>query len=82
MDYFLRAIKYFGKVLVVFVAILAILYFVTPEYRGGSIPDMFKDGWKSIAYILGLFAVVSAIRPLIDIKRDEARRKMQDSDSE
>lgn len=65
MRYFLRALKYFFKIIIVFTAIVLILKFILPQYKGESIPGMFKDGMNSIYMIIGIFAVFSGIYPLL-----------------
>lgn len=65
MRYFLRALKYFFKIVIIFAAIVLILKFILPQYKGESIPGMFKDGMNSIYMIIGIFAVFSGIYPLL-----------------
>lgn len=65
MRYFLRALKYFFKIVIIFAAIVLVLKFILPQYKGESIPGMFKDGMNSIYMIIGIFAVFSGIYPLL-----------------
>lgn len=65
MRYFLRALKYFFKIVIIFAAIILVLKFILPQYKGESIPGMFKDGMNSIYMIIGIFAVFSGIYPLL-----------------
>lgn len=65
MRYFLRALKYFFKIVIIFAVIVLVLKFILPQYKGESIPGMFKDGMNSIYMIIGIFAVFSGIYPLL-----------------
>lgn len=61
MKYVIRAVKYFIQISVTMALILAIL--MMAGLVSTDVNIAFKDGWKSIAIIIGMFAVVSAVYP-------------------
>ena len=61
MRYIIRAIKYFLYISVLFSLIIGIL--VLAGVVSADINVMFKNGWKSVGYILLLFAAVAAVYP-------------------
>ena len=61
MRYLVRAVKYFFWFSIIFVLIMVVL--VLLGLAGGSPDQMFRDGWKSVAYIVALFAAVAAFYP-------------------
>ena len=62
MKYLIRAVKYFLYISVLVTLILYIL--VLLKMVSPDINIMFKNGWKSVGIILGMFAVISAIYPV------------------
>lgn len=62
MKYLIRSVKYFLYITVIITLILCIL--VLLKMVSPDINVMFKNGWKSVGLILGMFAVVSAIYPM------------------
>ena len=62
MTYLRRSFKYFIQLILLFIVLIGVLMLI------GMIPkdiaQAFRKGWTSIFYILGLFAVMSAIYPL------------------
>lgn len=62
MKYLIRSVKYFLYITVVITLILCIL--VLLKMVSPDINVMFKNGWKSVGLILGMFAAVSAIYPM------------------
>lgn len=62
MKYFIRSVKYFLYITVIITLILTIL--VLLKMVSPDINVMFKNGWKSVGLILGMFAVISAIYPI------------------
>lgn len=63
MKYLVRAIKYFFWFSIIFIMIMVVL--VMLGMAGGSPDQMFRDGWKSVAYIAVLFAAVAAFYPKV-----------------
>lgn len=62
MRYFLRSLKYFVYICVIFtVIILALVLF---KAVSSDINVMFRNGWKSVGIIVAMFAAVSAFYPL------------------
>ena len=61
MKYLRRVVKYFIQICVTMALILAIL--MLAGLVSSDINVAFKDGWKSVGLILGMFAVVSAVYP-------------------
>lgn len=59
--YLARAAKYFVWFAVIFVLIIAVL--IVTGLAEGSVEEMFRDGYKSLAEIAVLFLVVAAIYP-------------------
>lgn len=62
MKYLIRSVKYFLYITVIITLILCIL--VLLKMVSPDINVMFKNGWKSVGLILGMFAAVSAIYPM------------------
>lgn len=62
MTYLRRSFKYFIQLILLFIVLIGVLMLI------GMIPkdiaQAFRKGWTSVFYILGLFAVMSAIYPL------------------
>ena len=67
MKYIVRAVKYFISVCVL--ATLVILIMVLLGYSALNPDELFVQGWKSIAYIALMFAVISAVYPLFGYKK-------------
>jgi len=61
MTYLRRAVKYFIQITVIFVVIMGAL--MLTGMVSTDVTVAFRSGWMSIAYILGLFAVMSAAYP-------------------
>ncbi len=61
MTYLRRAVKYFLQITLLFVAIIGVLMLSGMVSKDVSVA--FRNGWTSIAYIFGLFAVMSAAYP-------------------
>ena len=61
MRYVVRALKYFVRVTVIMTAVIGVLMLagLVPKDIGTA----FRQGWKSIGYILLMFAAVSAAYP-------------------
>lgn len=61
MTHLRRSFKYFIQLILIFIVLIGVLMLV------GMIPKeiglAFRKGWTSIFYILGLFAVMSAVYP-------------------
>lgn len=71
MKYFIRAVKYFFYFIILFSAILGI--FILLKMVEPSPESLFRDGWKSVGQILGLFALVAAVYPKIAYATRTAR---------
>ena len=67
MKYIVRAVKYFISVCVL--AALIILVLVLLGYVSSDVDVMFQQGWKSIGYIVIMFAAVSAVYPRFGYKK-------------
>ncbi len=63
MKYLLRAVKYYIKLCILITVILTILVFIGAAE--GNIETMFRDGYKSVAQIAAIFAVIAAIYPKV-----------------
>ena len=61
MTYLRRAFKYLVQICIIFVVIIGAL--VLTGYISSDVSVAFQQGWKSIAYIAGMFAVVSLAYP-------------------
>ena len=61
MTYLRRAVKYFIQITLLFVVIIAVLMLTGMVSKDVAVA--FRNGWTSIAYIFGLFAVMSAAYP-------------------
>ena len=61
MTYLRRAVKYFIQITLLFVVIIAVL--MLSGMVSKDVAVAFRNGWTSIAYIFGLFAVMSAAYP-------------------
>ena len=61
MTYLRRAFKYLVQICIIFVLIIGAL--VLTGYISSDVSVAFQQGWKSIAYIAGMFAVVSLAYP-------------------
>lgn len=70
MKYIVRAVKYFLYV----VCIVSLIMFILVQlgYISSDINIMFRNGWKSVWLILGVFAGVSAIYPKMGYGRRQA----------
>lgn len=67
MKYIVRAVKYFLSVCVL--ATLVILIMVLLGYSTLNVDELFVQGWKSIAYIALMFAIISAVYPMFGYKK-------------
>ena len=61
MTYLRRAFKYLVQICIIFVLIIGAL--MLTGYISSDVSVAFQQGWKSIAYIAGMFAVVSLAYP-------------------
>lgn len=61
MKYIRRAFKYFVQICLIFVVIIGAL--MLTGFVSKDVTVAFRNGWTSILYILGLFAVMSAVYP-------------------
>jgi hypothetical protein len=61
MKYFVRALKYFVYYFILLAVIMGILVLI--KAVPSDVNEMFKNGYKSLWQIAGLFAIVSAIQP-------------------
>lgn len=61
MTYLRRAFKYLMQICIIFVVIIGAL--MLTGYISSDVSVAFQQGWKSIAYIAGMFAVVSLAYP-------------------
>ncbi len=71
MKYIIRAVKYFIYVVVLVTLILAVL--VLTGFVSSDIDVMFRNGWRSVWLILGVFACVSAFYPRFGYGRRHVR---------
>ena len=73
MTYIRRAGKYFVQITLIFVLIIGILMLV------GMVPKdvdiAFREGWRSIAFILGIFALMSLVYPFFGYTKRQIRAK-------
>ena len=67
MKYLVRAVKYFISVCIL--AALVILILALLGYSSLDVDTLFKQGWKSIGYIVIMFAAISAIYPMFGYKK-------------
>lgn len=63
MKHIRRALKYFIQITVIFTVIIVALMLAGLVAKDVNIA--FKEGWKSIGYIVGVFFVVSFVYPLM-----------------
>lgn len=56
-----RAVKYFLQITILFVVIIAVL--MLSGMVSKDVAVAFRNGWRSVGYIFGLFAVMSALYP-------------------
>lgn len=61
MNYLRRAVKYLIQISLLFIAIIAVL--MLSGFISKDVAVAFRNGWTSILYIFGLFAVMSAVYP-------------------
>lgn len=78
MKYVIRAVKYFIQISVTMSLILAIL--MLAGLVSSDINVAFRDGWKSVGLILGMFAVVSAVYPRFGYGRRSINAKGEPSE--
>ena len=73
MNHLRRSFKYFIQLILIFIVLIGALMLI------GMIPKeiglAFRKGWTSIFYILGLFAVMSAVYPLFGYGKRKVRAK-------
>jgi len=62
MRYIIRAVKYFVQISITMTIILVIL--MALNLVSWDVNVAFNNGWRSVALIAGMFAVVSAIYPI------------------
>ena len=67
MRYIIRALKYFVQITVIMTLILAALMLAGVVSR--DIDIAFRSGWKSVGYILAMFAAVAAVYPYFGYAR-------------
>ncbi|MBR4133660.1 MAG: hypothetical protein IKU04_03955 [Bacteroidales bacterium] len=67
MKYIVRAVKYFIYICVLVTIILLVL--VLTHFVSSDINVMFKEGWRSVAKILVVFAGIAAIYPLFGYRK-------------
>ena len=67
MKYLVRAIKYLVWFALIFVIIIAILRF--SGTAGGSVEEMFREGYKSLLEIAALFVIFAALYPLTGFRK-------------
>lgn len=67
MKYIVRAVKYFFYICVLVTIILLVL--VLTHFVSSDINVMFKEGWRSVAKILLVFACIAAIYPLFGYRK-------------
>lgn len=78
MKYVIRALKYFIQISVTMSLILGIL--MLAGLVSSDINIAFREGWKSVAIILGMFAVVSAVYPRFGYGRRSINAKGEPSE--
>lgn len=61
MKYLRRALKYLVQLSFIFVMLMTIL--MLSGFVSRDVAVAFRDGWTSVLYIFGLFAVMSAVYP-------------------
>lgn len=61
MRYLVRALKYFVQITVLMTVVIFVLMFAGVISK--DINVAFQQGWKSVGYILGMFAAVAAVYP-------------------
>lgn len=69
MKYALRSVKYFIYICCVTTILIAAM--VALKFIDGNVENMFRNGYKSIWMILGIFAVFSAIYPLTGFMKNK-----------
>ena len=78
MTYIRRALKYFIQACVVCAAIIGIL--MLSGLVSKDITVAFKDGWKSVGYITGVFFVISFVYPLMGYGKRNIRANGEPSE--
>ena len=67
MKYFVRSVKTFFYYIILLAVILAVLRLL--KLTGGGVDEMFRSGWNSVWMILGLFAVMAGVYPMLGFKK-------------
>lgn len=70
MKYVIRAVKYFFYFSILTCLLIAVLILIGSVE--GNVDLIFKDGYKSILKIAGMFAVIAAAYPLVGFVRRDA----------
>jgi len=70
MKYLIRAVKYFFYICILLTVVLLIL--MGTGFVETDIDELFKNGYKSLLQIAGMFAVVSAFYPLFGYSKQNA----------
>jgi len=68
MKYAIRAVKYFIYITIIFAIVIWVLSCLTAGkfiYMPSDILGTLTNGWKSVALILGVFAAVSCLYPMM-----------------
>ncbi|MBR6280030.1 MAG: hypothetical protein IKR32_01870 [Bacteroidales bacterium] len=70
MKYIVRALKYFVYITILMVLLLAVL--VALGMVSSDVDVMFRNGWKSVWMILGMFFLVALVYPRVGYTRRAA----------
>ena len=73
MTHLRRSLKYFLQVLLLFAVIIGVLMAVGMVSKDISVA--FQHGWKSVGWILALFAVMSLVYPFFGYQKRQIRVK-------
>lgn len=79
MKHIRRAVKYFIQILLIFILIIGVLMLI--GYVPKDVSLAFKDGWSSIAFIIGIFAVMSGVYPFFGYGKRNIFAKGDPADS-
>ena len=71
MTHLRRAVKYFIQILIIFLLIVGVLMLI--GYVPKDVNLAFRNGWSSIAFILAIFAVMSAVYPFFGYGKRKIR---------
>ena len=78
MKHIRRAVKYFIQIVVIFTVIIGTLMLL--KLVSSDVNVAFRNGWRSVGYIFGLFFVVSMVYPFFGYGKRIIRAKGEPSE--